>query len=99
MQSGAEPDRRRPRTTVTTREAAAHAALHVQTLTGRDPEGVTSLERTEGGWRIGIEVLEAHRIPDSTDILAEYQVEVDGDGELITYHRTRRYYRGRAEEG
>jgi hypothetical protein len=93
-----EPQRR-PRGTLTTREAAAHAALHVQALTGRGPENITSLERTESGWRVGIEVLETRRIPDSTDILAEYDVEVDSEGELVGYRRSRRYYRGRSEEG
>ncbi|MGP3949979.1 gas vesicle protein GvpO [Streptomyces sp. 7N604] len=83
---------------LTAREAAAHAALHVQGFTGRQPEGVTSLEHDEGGWRVGIEVVETHRIPDSTDVLAEYQVEVDEEGELLSYHRDRRYYRSRPEE-
>ncbi|WP_349345302.1 gas vesicle protein [Streptomyces rapamycinicus] len=79
------------------RDAARSAARHVQGLTGRTPEGVTSLERTEDGWTIGIEVVETHRIPDSTDLLAEYQVELDDRGELVSYRRTERYYRGRAE--
>ncbi|MCO8307136.1 gas vesicle protein GvpO [Streptomyces hygroscopicus] len=79
------------------RGAARSAARQVAQLTGRDPEGVTSLERREGGWVVGIEVAETHRIPDSTDILAEYRVELDDDGELVTYRRAERYYRGRAE--
>jgi hypothetical protein len=70
----------------------------VQELTGEQAEGVTSLERSEDGWRVGIEVVETHRIPDSTDILAVYRVEVDEEGELVPHHRERRYYRGRADE-
>ncbi|GAA2321491.1 gas vesicle protein [Streptomyces violaceusniger] len=93
-------ERERPRTrrpALVARDAARSAARHVQGLTGRTPEGVTSLERTEDGWTIGIEVVETHRIPDSTDLLAEYQVELDDSGELVSYRRTERYYRGRAE--
>ena len=56
------------------------------------------MERHEDGWLIGIEVLETHRIPDSTDILAEYRVEVDEQGGLVSYRRAQRYYRGRSEE-
>ncbi|MGW4894035.1 gas vesicle protein GvpO [Kitasatospora sp. NPDC004240] len=67
-------------------------------LTGREPEGVTSLERTADGWRIGIEALESRRIPDSADLLAVYVVVLDQDGELVSYHRERRYHRGRPEE-
>ncbi|GAA1255610.1 gas vesicle protein GvpO [Streptomyces javensis] len=95
-----EPERERPRPgrpALVARDAARGAARHVRGLTGRTPEGVTSLERTEDGWTIGIEVVETHRIPDSTDILAEYRVELDDRGELVSYRRTERYYRGRAE--
>lgn len=86
------------RSAVTARTAAQRAAEHVTALTGREPEGVTSLTRTDEGWRVGIEVVETHRIPDSTDILAEYRVELDGEGELISYRRDQRYYRGRADK-
>ncbi|MEU0931144.1 gas vesicle protein GvpO [Streptomyces malaysiensis] len=91
-----ERPRRRP--ALDARDAARSAARHVAGLTGRTPEGVTSLERREDGWSIGIEIVETHRIPDSTDILAEYRVELDGRGELVSYRRTERYYRGRAED-
>jgi hypothetical protein len=99
-EGGEEP--RRPKASrrrgVDARAAARHAALYVRELTGEQPEGVTSLERGEDGWQVGIEVVETHRIPDSTDILAEYRVEVDEEGGLVSYHRERRYYRGRADE-
>ena len=80
------------------RKAAALAARHVQEMTGREPEGLTLLEHTEDGWRVGIEVLESHRIPDSTDILAVYEVILDKKGELVSYRREHRYHRGRAQE-
>ncbi|WAL70028.1 gas vesicle protein [Kitasatospora sp. YST-16] len=76
-------------------EAAGRAAAQVRAMTGRSPEGVTSVERTEDGWRIGVEVVESHRIPDSTDILAVYRVDLDHDGDLLAYRRESRYPRGR----
>ncbi|MEU3498835.1 gas vesicle protein GvpO [Kitasatospora cineracea] len=76
-------------------EAAGRAAAQVRAMTGRSPEGVTSVERTEDGWRIGVEVVESHRIPDSTDILALYRVDLDHDGDLRSYRRESRYHRGR----
>ncbi|MEU5388507.1 gas vesicle protein, partial [Kitasatospora cineracea] len=75
--------------------AAGRAAAQVRAMTGRSPEGVTSVERTEDGWRIGVEVVESHRIPDSTDILAVYRVDLDHDGDLLAYRRESRYPRGR----
>jgi len=57
-----------------------------------------AVERAEHGWRIGVEVVEAARIPDSADILAIYETELDGSGELVSYRRIRRYSRGRVHE-
>ncbi|MET7298846.1 gas vesicle protein GvpO [Embleya sp. NPDC005575] len=100
---GQEGDKRKSRRTpehapIKPLQAAAAAASQLRALTGREPEGIVSAERVDTGWRIGIEVLETRRIPDSTDILALYQVEVDDEGEMTSYRRERRYYRGRAEE-
>jgi hypothetical protein len=74
---------------------AAHAAIaQIGDLTGHDVEGVISVERNDDGWRVGVEVVESHRIPDSADILAIYEVDLDADGELVSYRRTERYSRG-----
>jgi hypothetical protein len=77
--------------------AARQAAEIVATLSGRRPESVISIERTDGGWRVGVEVVEVARIPDSADILAVYDVRLDADGDLISYRRLHRYARGHAE--
>lgn len=93
----AEPTASRAAPRLRASQAAAMAARHVQALTGHGSESVTSLERTDDGWRIAVEVLESRRIPDSSDILAVYDVVLDDDGELVSYRRAGRYYRGRAE--
>jgi Gas vesicle synthesis protein GvpO len=70
------------------------AAAYVAEMTGKEPEGITSLERAgDGGWLVGVEVVETRRIPDSTDILAVYEAELDADGELLAYRRVKRYSR------
>ncbi|MES9543868.1 MULTISPECIES: gas vesicle protein GvpO [unclassified Actinomadura] len=78
-------------------KAARMAVEHVTAMTGRSAESVVGMERTEEGWRVTVEVVETHRIPDSADILAVYDTEVDAEGELVGYRRTRRYPRGRTE--
>jgi hypothetical protein len=75
-------------------EIAAEAARQLVELTGRDVEGVTSLERTDDGWRVEVEVLEVRRIPDTTDVLATYELTLDEDGEIEGYRRLHRYVRG-----
>jgi hypothetical protein len=78
----------------TASQAAASAARQLLELTGREAEGVTGLERTDDGWTVKVEVVEVRRIPDTTDVLALYDVEVDADGDLLGYRRVRRYTRG-----
>ena len=74
--------------------AAAEAARQLLELTGREAEGVTGLSRVDDGWRVQVEVVEVRRIPDTTDVLALYEVDVDGEGQLLGYRRLRRYARG-----
>lgn len=88
----------RPRRTMSVRDLAASAARQMVELTGRQPEGVTGVARSEDGWTVQVEVVEARRIPDSADMMALYDVEVDAEGELLGYRRIRRYPRGRAGE-
>jgi hypothetical protein len=75
---------------------ARSAAQQLAELTGRAPESVIGIERSEDGWTVELEVVESRRIPDSTDILATYRVEVDEDGDLQGYHRVERYVRGKS---
>ena len=76
-------------------------ALRVEPELGTPARGglpATVAERTDDGWRVDLEVVESRRIPDSTDILATYQVDVDEDGDLTGYHRAQRYVRGKGSD-
>ncbi|MEV0700221.1 gas vesicle protein GvpO [Saccharopolyspora sp. NPDC050389] len=93
-----EKGRARARHSLKAAQVARLAVRQVHELTGREPEGVTSLERSETGWVVGVEVVESRRVPDSADILAVYEAELDADGDLVSYHRVDRYARGRGNE-
>jgi hypothetical protein len=80
------------------RAAARRAARYVAEFTGRHPEGIISVERHNGDWQVGVEVVETHRIPDTTDVLAIYEVSLDGDGRLLSYRRKCRYARGQLDK-
>ena len=88
-----EPARRSPGLRI-----ARRAAQQLLELTGKEPESIIGLKRTDDGWQVQLEVLEVNRIPHTTDLLALYQVDVDSDGELVAYHRVSRYVRGSASE-
>lgn len=78
-------------------EAGQQGLQRITELTGKEPEGVTGVEPSDDGWRVTVDVVEDHRIPSSTDLLATYQVELDADGELLSYRRLRRFARGRGD--
>jgi len=99
-QQNAAPSRpREGASSGTVRSIAAQAREQLRELQGREAESVTALERIDDGWRVTCEVVEVERIPNSTDVLATYVLELDGDGELITFERVRRYYRAQADLG
>src|SRR6201989_742373 len=85
---------------LTAREVADLAREYITDMTELEPVMMISLAPTDdGGWLIEVEVVEARRIPSSSDILALYEVLLASDGELLSYRRTRRYLRGRTTEG
>lgn len=83
---------------MTAMAVAAEAARQLGQLTGRQAEGVTGLEKTDDGWKVQVEVVEVRRIPETTDVLAIYEIDADAEGNLEGYRRLRRYTRGSAQE-
>ena len=100
---GTKPERRRtPQRGVSSADAAnviERARDQVEQLLGLEPDRVSGIERANGAWSVTVEVVELHRIPDSTDVLSSYLVVLDDSGDLIRVERTRRYHRSQVEEG
>lgn len=84
---------------LTAAQAASAGLRLISELTRKPLEGVTGVERSDDGWVVGVEVVEDRRIPSSTDVLAIYEAELDGLGELVSYRRLKRYSRGRGDAG
>jgi Gas vesicle synthesis protein GvpO len=66
-------------------------------LVGCPAEGITGIRRNEDGWIVEVEVLEVERVPETSDVLASYEVEIDNDGEIVEFRRLRRYLRTQTE--
>src|SRR3954453_8175082 len=79
------------------REILALATDEVSALIGRPVEGVSAVDRVDHGFQLAIEVVELTRIPDTTSVLATYEVDVDDSGQLRSYRRLRRYNRASTE--
>ncbi len=96
-----EPGRRRARTSRRlTAATAGRAGLDYMTdLTGKDIEGVTLVKPAGDGWSVEVEVVEDHRIPSSGDTLAIYAIDLDSEGDLVSYRRVRSYKRAKGDTG
>ena len=80
-------------------ELSQAALTTVQELTGYQPEAVTGLEWDGDAWVVTVDVLELSRIPNTTDVLASYVVQLDEGGTLRGLRRTHRFVRGHADQG
>jgi hypothetical protein len=81
------------------RRAMERGREQLEDLLGRAVESLSSLDRTHDGWVLALEVVELQRIPETTDVLASYEMELDDDLNLRRYQQVRRYHRGRTDEG
>jgi hypothetical protein len=79
-------------------ELSQAALKTVHELTGYEPEAITALEWDGEFWRVTVDVLEVSRIPNTTDVLGEYVVQLDEGGTLRGMRRGRRFQRGQAAE-
>jgi hypothetical protein len=74
------------------------AREQIATLTSLPVDTVSRFKRDGEVWLVEIELVEMRRIPNSSDVLATYQVHLDDEGSLLSYQRTQRYYRGQVKE-
>jgi hypothetical protein len=79
-------------------DAARRATESLSGLIGHRAQGCSEVSPTDdGGWLVCVDVVEVARIPDTTSLLATYEVELSEDGSLRRYRRVRRYRRGAAD--
>ncbi len=78
-------------------EAIRSATEQLAELLGRRPESVSGLKPTETGWEAQVEVVEVERIPETTSVMASYEVVLDPEGRLLAYERDSRYTRSQVD--
>lgn len=79
------------------REVERRALFELARLIGAPAERVIELHKSDQGWAAMIEVLEMSRVPETSDILADYEVELTARGSVLGFRRTRRYLRAEVE--
>jgi hypothetical protein len=60
---------------------------------GRSLDGIVEVSRNEDNWRAVVEIIERRSVPDTQDILGQYEIELDKQGEVIGYRRLEKYRR------
>jgi hypothetical protein len=91
---GESPDER-----LSARDLTLAARQTVEELTGFRAESVSAFQWDGETWLVSVDVCELERIPNTTDVIATYVVQLDDRGGLLGYKRDRRFPRGQAEEG
>lgn len=72
---------------------AQQAKAELEGITGLDIDHVSGVEKKPDGWHVTVDLVELRRIPAATDVLAAYEAVLGPTGVLLSYHRTRRYFR------
>ena len=79
-------------------ELGEAALTTIEELTGYEAEAVTALEWDGDQWQVTVDVLELSRVPNTTDVLGSYVVQLDEQGTLRGYRRAGRYTRGQVNQ-
>jgi len=80
------------------KKLAERAKSQLAEVTGLKPVTVTGTFKDEQGWHITLDMLEMSRIPPATDLLGDYDVLVDEDGNMVKFERKRTRLRGEPME-
>lgn len=68
------------------------------TVLGQPLDTNTGINRVEDGWAVTVQVIERKSIPDTQDILGQYELTFDDSISPVGYERTARYRRDQMNE-
>jgi len=77
--------------------AARKASEEFEQLTRTPVERVVGVRREETGWTVQLEAVELRRTPPTMDVLAMYEVQISGRGQVGGWERVSRYHRSQVE--
>lgn len=63
------------------------ARIQLKETTGLDHSSTIGIKKENDNWRITLEMIEKHSIPDQMDILALYEAILDDNGNLLEFNR------------
>jgi len=80
---------------LTAHKVAEFAKKEIVALTGLPVDTISAITRKEENWIVTLDLLELVMVPNTQDVLATYEVEMNDSGanELLSYRRVGRYRR------
>ncbi len=75
-------------------EVQKKAFPQIKDLLSKEPESISSIERTEKGWRLQCEVLEKKAVPETFDLLKVFEFMLDNDARIQSFKQTKKIRRG-----
>lgn len=63
------------------------ARNELSSLTGLDLSATIKTAKDEKGWRVTVELVEQHVMPDTMDLLATYEAVLDNVGNILEFQR------------
>lgn len=85
-------------TSVSIVEMQTHIRDHAPDLINCPLDGIVEVEQNEDGGRAVAEFVERRSVPDTQDIIGQYEILLDGGGQIHSYRRLNRYRRGDTRE-
>ena len=79
-------------------DVAERAKRQLAEVTGFQPVAAVASYRDAKGWHVSVDMLEMARLPDSTDLLGTYVVELDQEGSMVRFEKKRSRLRGQPYE-
>lgn len=73
--------------TIAIGDAIRMARSELSNLTGLELSSTLKTLKEGNGWRIWVELVEQHAVPNNMDILATYEAVLDGQGNFVEFSR------------
>ena len=80
---------------LTAHKVAGFAKKEIVAMTGLPVDTIAAVARKEDNWVVTLDLLELRMLPNTQDVLATYEVEMNDGGanEMLSYRRVGRYRR------
>ena len=69
----------------------------IKELLNKEPESISSIEKSEKGWKVQVEVLERKAVPDKFDLLKIFEFNLNENGKILGFKQIKKIQRGDTE--